>query len=90
MKFHTFTLAPITPARTARYGTNLVPRHGMGLNCLSSQKSWNRTQGQIHGKKFKHMKSAKTSIFWERSSCRGQNPRKLLLGELLSLCKLVL
>jgi len=52
----TLTLSPITPARTARYGTNLVPRHEMVLNCPTKfKKSWNCIQGQIHGKKFKHM-----------------------------------
>ena len=57
MKFHTFTLSPVTSARTPRYATNLVPRHGMVLNCSTKftiiLKSYSSS---IHGKKFKHMK----------------------------------
>ena len=54
MKFH-FTLSPITPARTARYGTYLLPRHEMVLNCPIKFTKILESYSRSNWKKFKHM-----------------------------------
>ena len=50
MELYALKLLPITPARTSRYATNLMPRHGMEPKCSSGWLVWSSTI-HINGKK---------------------------------------